>query len=403
MAMTQFTGMEYLMIDVANNFGLGKKDWSDRLDWFKANEGKLESLVKSAEEPALYYAGVKAYRKALRGEVVNYPISLDATSSGLQILACLAGDRQAAMICNVLDAGKRCCAYNIIYEHMLKALKKAAVLTAKNVKRAVMTSLYSSQAVPKEVFGEETTELAQFYTTMETLAPAAWELNTAFLNMWDPKAYSNDWTLPDNFNAKIKVMVPMTEEVTFLGKRYPVNYQVNAPAESGRSLGANVTHSLDGMIVREMNRRCDYDPLRVDIVRQALDGKQHGYVDTTEEDDDMVETLWDHYCMSGYLSARILNHLSATNIHMVVPSDIRELIDSLPAKPFKILTVHDCFRCLPNYGNDLRWQYTNQLKLIAKSNLLSFILSQLMGQHVPVNKFDPDMWKEIMESDYAIT
>ena len=54
MAMTQFTGMEYLMIDVANNFGLGKKDWSERLDWFKANEGKLESLVKSAEEPALY-------------------------------------------------------------------------------------------------------------------------------------------------------------------------------------------------------------------------------------------------------------------------------------------------------------------------------------------------------------
>ena len=139
MAMTQFTGMEYLMIDVANNFGLGKKDWRERLDWFKANEGKLESLVKSAEEPALYYAGVKAYRKAQRGEVVQYPISLDATSSGLQILACLTGDRAAAMICNVLDAGKRCCAYNLVYEHMLKALGKAPVLTAKNVKRAVMT------------------------------------------------------------------------------------------------------------------------------------------------------------------------------------------------------------------------------------------------------------------------
>ena len=38
MAMTQFTGLQYLMIDVANNFGLSKKDWSERLDWFKAND-----------------------------------------------------------------------------------------------------------------------------------------------------------------------------------------------------------------------------------------------------------------------------------------------------------------------------------------------------------------------------
>ena len=60
------------------------------------------------------------------------------------------------------------------------------------------------------------------------------------------------------------------------------------------------------------------------------------------------------------------------------------------------------FRCLPNQGNDMRWQYTNLLALVAKSELLSFILSQLMGQHVPVNKFDPNMWKEVMNSDYAI-
>ena len=403
MAMTQFTGLQYLMIDVANNFGLGKKDWSERLDWFKANEGKLESLVKSAEKPALYYAGIKAYRKAQRGEVVQYPISLDATSSGLQILACLTGDREAAMICNVLDAGKRCCAYNLVYEHMLKALGKVPVLTDKNVKRAVMTSLYSSQAVPKEVFGDESPELAQFYKTMETLAPAAWELNTAFLNMWDPKAYSNDWTLPDNFNVKVKVMVPMSEEVTFLGKRYPVNYAVNAPAESGRSLGANVTHSIDGMLVREMNRRCNYDPLRVDMVRQLLAGKDPVFLGTSGHiDDEMVSLLWQHYLDSGFLSARILDHLNKDNLHIVQKDHIQELVDSLPTKPFKILTVHDCFRCLPNQGNDMRWQYTNLLALVAKSELLSFILSQLMGQHVPVNKFDPHMWKEVMNSDYAI-
>lgn len=60
------------------------------------------------------------------------------------------------------------------------------------------------------------------------------------------------------------------------------------------------------------------------------------------------------------------------------------------------------FRCLPNYGNDMRRQYANLLMLIAKSDLLSYILSQIMGKLVPVTKFDPDLWKDIKDTDYAI-
>ena len=157
------------------------------------------------------------------------------------------------------------------------------------------------------------------------------------------------------------------------------------------------------MLVREMNRRCNYDPLRVDMVRQLLAGKDPVFLGTSGHiDDEMVSLLWQHYLDSGFLSARILDHLNKDNLHIVQKGHIQELVDSLPAKPFKILTVHDCFRCLPNQGNDMRWQYTNLLALVAKSELLSFILSQLMGQHVPVNKFDPHMWKEVMNSDYAI-
>ena len=80
--MQMFTAQEYLKIDIANNFGLDKEDWRPRILWFNENEHHLEDLVKQADAPALFFAGVQAWRAVQRGEPIGYPISLDATSSG---------------------------------------------------------------------------------------------------------------------------------------------------------------------------------------------------------------------------------------------------------------------------------------------------------------------------------
>lgn len=117
----------------------------------------------------------------------------------------------------------------------------------------------------------------------------------------------------------------------------------------------------------------------------------------------MVEQLWTYYKDTGYLSARIFDYLDAGTIHLVDRTAIMELIESLPAKPFKVLSVHDCFRCLPQYGNDLRRQYNIQLATIAKSDLLSFIMSQVLGEKVTIGKLDPDLWKDIGETEYALS
>jgi hypothetical protein len=400
--MQTFTGLEYLKIDIANHFGHDKLDWDDRIAWFDANESTLGQNYLKAAEPALAYAAIKAYDDVLEGKPIGYMISLDATSSGLQLLAALTGDRSAAHLCNVVNTGHREDAYTLIYQWMLSKIQDTAKISREKAKDAVMTSLYGSTAVPRQVFGEGIL-LKTFYDTMHTLAPAAWELNEAFLAMWDNDAYENSWVLPDNFHVNIKVMNQVRETVHFQNQPFDVFYKINAPVKEGRSLGANTIHSIDGMIVREMTRRCDYKPEVIAKLRRIID---KGNVSTTSlvtKDDEMVVTLWQNFKKSGYLSARILDHVILDNIGHIRTQDLTDLLDSLPNKPFKVISIHDCFRCLPHYGNDLRTQYNHQLKLIAKSNLLGDLISQIMGSNVHIGKLDPTLWKDIRSTNYALS
>ena len=104
-----------------------------------------------------------------------------------------------------------------------------------------------------------------------------------------------------------------------------------------------------------------------------------------------------------YLSARILDYIDKGTINLVDPKAIRQLIASLPAKPFKVVTTHDCFRCLPNYGNDVRLQYNRQLAMIAKSDLLSFMLTQMTRHPVRVGKLNANLHKDVMHANYALS
>jgi hypothetical protein len=404
--MQLFTPREYLKIDIANSFGLDKKDWNERITWFDANQHQLESLLKQAETPALYYAGICAWRDVNQGIPSGYPISLDASASGLQLLACLTGDTQAAQLCGVISTGHREDAYTIIYESMLAQINTGNNVTREMAKRAVMTSLYGSTNVPKEVFGDG--ELLDiFYETMQNNAPFAWNLNQMFLQMWDESVIKYSWLLPDNFHVHCKVMAKIDETFHYLDQPYVVTRYENQGIKEGRSLGANVVHSLDGMIVREMTRRCSYD---VDVMNNALNAVlQHGrddaaeYVGSADVNTLMLLKLWEHYKASGYLSARILDHITDCNARYVDRQIIIDLIDTLPEKPFEILCIHDCFRCLPNYGNELRKQYNLQLALIAKSDMLAFILSGVLCKPITIEKVNLNMWLDVLNADYALS
>lgn len=397
--MQLLTAIEYLKVDIANNFDgdLDKKNWNDRIAWFDQQDD-LEELVTSAEDPALFYAGVKAYRAALAGEPSGYPISLDACSSGLQLLAVLIGCETSAKLCGVKSTGQREDAYTNVYNAMCQAIDEPGKISRDNCKSAIMTALYGSKAQPKKIFGVG--ELYQaFLMTMETQAPGVWELNKAIGELWQSEAYSHDWTLPDNYHVHVKVMEKHQDTIQFLNRPETVTIKINTPTVEGRSLQANTTHSVDGLVVREMTRRCMFSKDTLIRVINALDSP----LEVTDTDDSkMVIKLWNWYLETNFLSVRILDYLNADNMGLVDSMVIAKMIKTMPDVPFEILSIHDCFRCLPNYGNDLRIQYNQILSDIAGSTILSSIASQIVGQPITVNKVG-DLTQHALEADYALS
>lgn len=399
----QFTGKQYLQMDIANHFGLDRENWDVRLNWFKTHKDVLEGILQQADVPAQYYAAVTAWREVEQGNAIGYPIALDATASGMQILACLTGDRRAAMLCNVVNVGRRVDAYTEVYKYMQMKVGQQGRITRNMVKDAVMTSLYNSEAIPKRVFGTGPL-LTKFHETMEEELPAVWELNQYYKAMWDCTRATYEWVLPDNFHVVCKVTDYVNEQVLFLDKHFDVVTKVHGPTKEGRSLSANTTHSIDGMIVREIGRRCNYKQKTIDKVWLLMGNPDLWNMHhDNDEETQLLITLLARFKESGYLSARILDCIHYGNAHLVPVKHVVALLNSLPAKPFEVFSIHDCFRCLPTYGNDLRKQYTLQLHLIAKSRMLSDLLTQLMGHDVQVDPLDPTLADDILLSEYCLS
>ena len=95
---------------------------------------------------------------------------------------------------------------------------------------------------------------------------------------------------------------------------------------------------IDGFIVREMFRRCSYDPKTITRVKDLLSIVAVG---TNGKSAKMVQTLWSHYKTTGFLSTRIFDYLFHDTMGLVDYTTIKNLIDSLPEKPFEMVGVHD--------------------------------------------------------------
>lgn len=252
--MQTFTGTEYLKIDIANCYGLDKETWADRLAWVDANESNLESFDKSADSPILYRKAVRALRVTQRGEPTGHIMGLDATASGLQIMAALSGCYNTALAVNLVNTGRREDVYGAIAQYMrtIPGIKA----TRKQLKKPIMTVFYGSTEQPKSIFGEGP-ELVAFYQALQEKLTGAYGLMGLFQSFWQPNVEYHTWKLPDGHVAKVPVTQTVEKSLEideFDHLRYAYRSNLLSPKAQSRALAANIVHSIDGWIVRMMVR-----------------------------------------------------------------------------------------------------------------------------------------------------
>ena len=409
--MKSYYPVEYLLIDIANNFGKDKLLFEERIQWAKDNLNNLEALADEAETKPLYIKAVQALRKAQKGEPLGHLVGLDSCSSGLQLLSVLSGCKAGAEATGLVNPNKRADAYTEITDMMNEMLGGTVHVSRKDSKQALMTSLYGSKATPKRVFGEDTPELKAFYLALQKMAPGAYELLHILLKSWNPHAYYHEWKMPDGFDVKVKVMSKHKEtiEVDELGHhKFTYEYYENEPVKFGLSNPANLTHAIDSYVLRTLHRKCNYDKEMVLKAKELLENHQ-ALANVQPNPETKIGYYVQQYQRSTLADIVILPWIvkeegELYQISQAHKDKLLEMINQmLEYEPFELVTIHDEFKALCGNCNYLRQQYINTLVDLANSNLMQDLLRQLYkNDDIIYLKKSDNLAKYIANSNYGI-
>ena len=382
-----YTGFEYLCIDIANSYGKDKDLFEDRIQWVLDNIKDLESLVPTADDQPLFLKAVMALRSSQKGNPTGHLISLDGVCSGTQIMSALTGCIKGATITGMIDPNVRADAYSSLTKEMNNLMVQDGLteitISRDDAKQAMMKGGYGSVAVPKELFGDL---IGYYEQAFLNIAPGAAELLPEMLNAWDPTKLVNQWTQADGFEVVIPVMDTKSTRIQvdeLGGASITVEYKENMPLDFSASLVANTVHSVDALVVRNMIRRCSYNKPQVESVLYVLETLLDAGNDPCVMTDKHIIKYVSLAQRFNWIDPVIISFIDMENINQLPNWYAIRLIKlikmMLVYPPFDLLTVHDAFRCHANNANAVRYWYKEILAEIAESNILSCIMSDILG------------------------
>ena len=283
-------GLYWLRFQLATTYGLDKATMDERQAWAKSDEcltiikriatdpiGNISDW-EGCDEPFLFLAAAEEYYSLVIAKTRTHtllPVAVDATCSGLQVLAGLAHDRSTAELVNVFPGTKPSDAYKAVAAQVNPNLPKEwdIELSRSDVKRVVMTVPYNAKPhsnrgyIRDALKGRDVDVTPEQLTTivrltrqaMNDIVPGPMQVMD-WLNQEIGNAIRNgkehiEWTTPSGFAVKQDLRKIKTERIythlmgrvdlhigTSLGEP-DLNHHKNAGAP-------NLIHSMDASILQ---------------------------------------------------------------------------------------------------------------------------------------------------------
>jgi DNA-directed RNA polymerase len=279
----------WLAFQVATTYGLDKATMKEPQDWVLENQDLISRVATDAlsnlsewenvSEPWQFLAACEEYNACViecTRSWTNLPVAIDATCSGLQILAGMARDQSTAKLVNVLPSDTPQDAYKVVAEMAKPKLPDhlAALLDRKVTKRTVMTIPYnatkhSNRAYIREALKEKGAEFTPEELTLivNAVREAMYEVVPGPMRVMDwikqevGAAFKRGvdhliWETPSGFivNQNRRKRKVSTIKLQILG-RCEVNLTTGheGPDVAGHksSTAPNLIHSLDASILHQ--------------------------------------------------------------------------------------------------------------------------------------------------------
>jgi len=280
----------WLRFQVATTYGLDKETLDERLSWSYRSEHEIELIAtdpigniplwEGAEEPWQFLAACdEFYHCVIKRDRIStgLPIAIDATCSGLQILAGLAKDKSTAELVNVLPSDKPQDAYKVIAETSKPniPLKLRPDWDRKCTKRTVMTIPYNAKPFSNRSYIREALKDKELEVDKEELTQTVNAVRDAMnvivpgpmrVMKWIESEVSNaikrgadhlEWVTPSGFVVSQRIFKKEFEEVKLrvLGTarmRMKIATGDSTEVDKARHKAAtapNLIHSLDASLL----------------------------------------------------------------------------------------------------------------------------------------------------------
>lgn len=153
------------------------------------------------------------------------------------------------------------------------------------------------------------------------------------------------------------------------------------------------------MVVREMNRRCNYDVHELELVQNNI-RKDPRFISGN-----LAKINWNEFAslsaisrgMNGYPRGNTLGSNELLRIDNLITRVLEQ------SKPFELVCIHDEFKAHANNMNTVRYWYKEILAELADSHIMQSILRQIYrNAKLTLTRSSENLGKLIRESNYGI-